>query len=163
MGYLRKYSPTVHSVYYLILLNCQYLVWTYSVIFSLVVMDLCHICVLFVMIVAQFKSRLYNDNIWWLLAYANVYVLSMYIYTLTPTADSPSVWATVIGITSSYYKNDNPLAEYWAYDPPVAAWFFVLAVSIQYHRNLSINMDDAVIERSAKKAMDRIDMKSPLF
>jgi hypothetical protein len=85
MGYLRKYSPTVHSVYYLILLAVQILVWTYSVIFSLVVMDLFHICVLFVMIIAQFKSKLYNDNIWWLLVYANFYVLAKYVYSLTPS------------------------------------------------------------------------------
>jgi len=102
MGYLRKYSPTVHSIYYLILLEVQMLTFTYLVIFSLLVMDFFHIFVLFVMIVAQFQSKFYNKHIWWLLAYANFFVLIKYVYTLIPINQN-NVWGIIIGIASIDY------------------------------------------------------------
>lgn len=160
MGHIRKNMPTVHSMLYLFLINIYVVVWTYLVIFSLLVMDLFHVFVLIIMIFAQFQPKFFNRNVWWLLLYANLYVLMKYIYTLIPGLKQNSVWGTVVGFASETY---DPLEtnEYWRLEPPIAAWFFVVAVSIHYHRNLSINMDDEMIDKCSKIAMDKIDMKSP--
>lgn len=52
MGHLQKYYPVTHSLCYLGLINITPVVWTYLVIFSLIVMDFYHILVLIVMIFA---------------------------------------------------------------------------------------------------------------
>lgn len=70
------------------------------------------------------------------------------------------MWGIVIGFSSNNYDSAKT-SEYWRLAPPTAAWFFVFAVALQYHRNLSIDMDDAVIEKSLKASSDLIDMKSP--
>ena len=112
MGHIRKYSPTVHSMLYLCLINIYVVVWTYLVIFSLLVMDLFHVFVLIIMIFAQFYPKFFNRNVWWLLLYANFYVVMKYVYTLIPGLNQNSVWGTVVGFSSNSY-DPRDTKEYW--------------------------------------------------
>jgi hypothetical protein len=54
MVYLLKHKPTLQASFFLLLNNLSMLVFVYCVVFSLLIMNLMHIMVLVVMVVAQF-------------------------------------------------------------------------------------------------------------
>lgn len=82
MEYLQFYVPTLHSFFYLALLNVETVVFIYLVIFSLLVMDIFHILILLVMVIAMFNENFINRHIVLLLVYANFFIFSKYVYTL---------------------------------------------------------------------------------
>jgi hypothetical protein len=50
MKYFSKYAPTTHAFFYLTLVNIDFLVFIYCVIYSLIEMNLFHVTILFVMV-----------------------------------------------------------------------------------------------------------------
>lgn len=160
MEYLKQYTPTLHSFGFIVLVNTGTLISIYLVIFSLLVMDIFHIFVLLVMVIAMFYPKFYHQNIVWLLVYANFFILSKYIYTLVCQEPQAKVSNIVIGFWSASYQPDIT-RPYFRYEPPTAAWFFVIAVMMQYRLNQILGLDEVAIQKECKKSDEKISKEHP--
>ena len=135
-------------------MNCEFVIFIYIVLYSLFEMNLFHILVLFVMVFAQFYPKTYAKNALWFLVYANIVLCSKYIYSVACTNADPTattcdgkVWEVVIGVWSKNYNPNLDVSQmFWRCPPPMGTWFFLLAVGMQYRRNLYLGNDEKKIE-----------------
>lgn len=160
MAYLLKHKPALQASFYLLLNNLSVLVFVYCVIFSLLIMNLMHIMVLVVMVVAQFQPQFYHKHIHWLVAYADFIVLSKYIYTLADQSNTVKVVNIIFGFWSENY-DPQATHEYWRYQVPFPLWVFLILVTMQFRVNQTIGCCPETLDKESSEAGDRIAGQYP--
>lgn len=75
-------STTTYQLYYLFIININYLVFLFLIMSGLAKMDLYHVVMLFVFVWAALYPAAFQRNVIWVLLYADFFVLAKYIFTL---------------------------------------------------------------------------------
>lgn len=75
-------SKTVYQLYYLFLININYLIFLVLIMSGLAKMDLYHVLMLFIFVWAALYPAAFTKHVVWVLLYADLFVVIKYAFTL---------------------------------------------------------------------------------
>ena len=87
---------------FLFLVYIEYPLMLFLVFAGLDKMDIYHITMLFFFVWYTLKPSIIMNKSIFLLAYADLFVLEKYIYTMFNMAEDPKNWITVMGFSTTY-------------------------------------------------------------
>lgn len=72
----------MYQIYYLFLVNINYLLCLFLIMCGLIKMDLYHVVMLFVFVWAALYPAAFTKHVVWVLLYADLFVFIKYVFTL---------------------------------------------------------------------------------
>lgn len=127
-------KSTWHKIWYVILVNINYVILACLVLAGLARMDLYHATLLIIFVWATFYPAMFQKYSKFVLLYTELFIVLKYLYTLFATKKNldDSNWLTVIGISTKYDPAET--REFFRYVPKPINWTLVILLWIFYRR-----------------------------
>lgn len=156
---LKKNKSTLWQIFYLIVLYLEYPLFLAMVMSGLAKMDFYHIFLLFIFVAYTLFPKFFVKNSIFLLIYADFFVLTKYVWTLSTNTPPSNGWLYIIGISSNY--NPQTTREYFRYPPLFDQWLLVLLTFCLYRRSNLVGTDYNKIQEQELDCIKDLYYKSP--